>query len=226
MNSKVVAREIKREIWPLLRREGFSEFSLKTAWRHTPDQVRVVNYQSFNSYLAAGVGCTTFSFSLNLGIFFRAIPFEYPVKKGPDPSLKPQVYHCHFRHRLSKGINQPMLPRRDTWYVEPDGSNLLQCLDDSRAAIVREGLPWFNRFESMESVLSLLMDQEKLPEVHATRTSPARKRMIGYVARGVGRDDLADALIVEAESEIKKIAERVYPIGSRRKPKLPGSIFN
>ena len=109
MDSKVVAREIKREIWPLLRREGFMEFSPKTAWRHTPDQIHVVNYQSFNSYLAEGVGCTTFSFALNLGIFFRAIPFEYPVKKGPDPSVKPQEYHCHFRHRLVKGIDQPVL---------------------------------------------------------------------------------------------------------------------
>ena len=150
MDSRAVARDIKNEIWPRLRREGFTEFSPKTAWRHTPDQIHVVNYQSFNSYLAERVGCTTFSFALNLGIFFRAIPFEYPVKKGPDPSVKPQEYHCHFRHRLLKEISQPILPRRDTWYVEPDGSNLLECLDDSRMAIERDGLPWFDRFKSLE----------------------------------------------------------------------------
>jgi hypothetical protein len=219
VDSKVVAREIKQEIWPLLRQEGFTEFSAKTAWRHTSDQIHVVNYQSFNSYLAQGVGCTTFSFALNLGIFFRAIPFQYPFKRGPDPSVKPQAYHCHFRHRLLKGIDQPILPRRDTWYVEPDGSNLLQCLDDSRTAILQEGLPWFSRFESLESVLSALMDQEELPEVYATRTSPARKRMIGYVARRLGRTEIADPLIAEAESELKEIAERVYSIGPRRKPK-------
>lgn len=219
MDSKVVAREIKREIWPLLRRERFTEFSPKTAWRHTSDQIHVVNYQSFNSYLAQGVGCTTFSFGLNLGIFFRAIPFQDPVKKGPDPSVKPQEYHCHFRHSLLKGIDQPILPRRDTWYVEPDGSNLLQCLDDSRAVIVREGLPWFDRFKSLESVLSLLVEQEELPEVFATRISPARKRMIGYVARRLGRTDIADPLIAEAESELKEIRERMYSIGRGRKPK-------
>jgi hypothetical protein len=219
MDSKAVAREIKHEIWPLLRQEGFTEFSQKTAWRHTLDQIHVVNYQSFNSYLAQGVGCTTFSFALNLGIFFRAIPVEYPVSKGLDPSVKPQEYHCHFRHRLLKGIDQPILPRRDTWYVESDGSNLLQCLDDSRTAIVRDGLPWFRRFESLEYVLSLLMDQEDLPEVYATRTSPARKRMIGYVGRRLGRADLADPLIADAESEFKAIGEQVYSIGRRRKPK-------
>ncbi len=214
-----MAKEIKHEIWPLLRREGFTEFSPKTAWRYTPDQIHVVNYQSFNSYLAEGIGCTTFSFALNLGIFFRAIPFEYPVKKGPDPSVKPQEYHCHFRHRLLKNIEQPILPRRDTWYVERDGSNLLQCLDDSRTAIVREGLPWFDRFQSLESVLALLMDQEQLPEVYATRTSPARKRMIGYIARRIGRIDIAQPLIAEAESEMSAFREQLRSGGRRRKGK-------
>jgi hypothetical protein len=219
MDSKVVAKEIKHEIWPLLRREGFTEFSPKTAWRYTPDQIHVVNYQSFSSYLAEGVGCTTFSFALNLGIFFRAIPFEYPVKKGPDPSVKPQEYHCHFRHRLLKNIEQPILLRRDTWYVEPDGSNLLQCLDDSRTAIEREGLPWFDRFKSLESVLALLMEQEQLPEVFATRTSPARKRMIGYIARRIGRPDIAEPMIAEAELEMKTFREQVLSYGRRRNRK-------
>ncbi len=28
-----------------------------------------------------------FSFALNLGIFFRAIPVYYPIRNGPDPSV-------------------------------------------------------------------------------------------------------------------------------------------
>jgi hypothetical protein len=108
-----------------------------------------------------------------------------------------------------KNIEQMVLPRRDTWCVEPDGANLLQCLDDSRTALEREGLPWCDRFKSLESVLALLMEQEQLPEVYATRTSPIRKRMIGYIAQRLGRADLASPLITEAESELKTIRERV-----------------
>ena len=118
MDSRAVAKEINREIWPLLRREGFTKFSSRTAWRHTPEQIHVVNYKSFNSYLAEGVGCTTFSFALNLGIFFRAIPFHYPVRKGPDPSMKPQVYSERVRSAVpnSTGIarhrrGSPIAPR-------------------------------------------------------------------------------------------------------------------
>jgi hypothetical protein len=217
MDSRIVAREIKNEIWPLLRREGFTEFSAKTAWRPTPEQIHVVNYQSFNSYLAERVGCTTFSFALNLGIFFRAVPLEHPVKKGHDPSFKPQDYHCHFRHRLPKNVEQPVLPRSDIWYVERDGSNLLQCLDDSRTSITREGLPWFARFESLESVLKLLMEQDQLLDVSGvgTRTSPARKRTAGYIANAIGRSDIGERLVEEAETEMRAFGEQLR---SRREP--------
>ena len=217
MDSRVVAREIKNEIWPLLRRAGFSRFSSKTAWRHTPDQIHVVNFQSFNSYLANGVGCTTFSYALNLGIYFLAIPPYYPNTKGPDPSVKPQEYHCHFRHRLLKGIEQRVLPRRDTWYVEPDGSNLLDCLADARKAIEQEGLPWFDRFRSLEYVLKLLMEEEQLPEVYATRTSPARRYMIGHLARRLGLTDLGEPLIAEAEKEREAIRTELFLARTGRK---------
>jgi hypothetical protein len=63
------------------------------------------------------------------------------------------------------------------------------------------------------------MEQDELPEVYATRTSPARKRMIGYIARRLGRTELADPLIAEAESEFREIAEQVYSIRRKRKPK-------
>jgi hypothetical protein len=215
MDSRVVAREIKNEIWPLLRHHGFTSFSAKTAWRHLTEQIHVVNFQSFNSYLAEGVGCTTFSFALNLGIYFRAIPVNYPIGKGPGPAVKPQEYHCHFRHRLLKGIEQVVLPRRDTWYVEPDGSNLLETLADARTLLQNEGLPWFDRFKSLEEVLRLLMEQEQLPEVLATRRSPARKNMIGHIARSLGKIEISEPMIAEAESEFEAI--RVQYLSAGRK---------
>jgi hypothetical protein len=219
MDSRAVAKGITHEIWPLLRGEGFTEFSPKTAWRYLPEQIHVVNFQSFSNYLAGGVGCTTFSFALNLGIFFRAIPVNYPIRKGPDPSVKPQEYHCHFRHRLLKGISQRVLPRRDIWYIEPEGSNLLEMLSDARTRIEQDGLPWFERFKSMEDVLRLLMDKDELPEVYAKRSSPARKYMIGHVANGLGKVEIAGPMIAEAEKELEAIRVRVLSVGGSRKPR-------
>ena len=212
MDSRVVAWEIKKEIWPLLRHHGFAEFSTKRAWRRLPGQIHVVNFQSFNSYLAERVGCTTFSFALNIGIYFLAIPLIEPVRRGNDPTVKPQEYQCHFRHSLSKEIEQPVLPRRDVWYVEPDGSNLKETLSDALAVLEQEGLPWFKKFESLEEVLRLLMEREELPEVMATRSSPGRKHMIGHIARSLGMAEIANPIIAESESELAAIKLRLQSI--------------
>ena len=202
-------------MWPLLRHDGFTKFSTKTAWRYLPEQIHLANFQSFNSFLAAGVGCTTFSFAVNLGIYFPAIPFTFPLRKGPDPALRPQVLHCHLRLQLLKEIEQPVLPRRDVWYVEPDGSNLLEIMADARTVLEREGLPWFKRFESLKEVLRLLMEEEELPEVMATRRSPARRHTIGHIARSLGIAEIATPMIAESESEQEAIRLKVYGEGRK-----------
>jgi hypothetical protein len=197
MDSRIVTREIRREIWPFLRQNGFDKFSGRTAWRNLPDQIHVVNFQSFNSYLAGGIGATTFSFALNLGIYFRAVPMWHPTPASQDPSVRPEEYHCHFRLKLSKEIEQPLLPRRDVWFVAPDGTNLLETLADARAVILNDGLPWFAKSLSLEEVLrSLLEDPNR---------SPIRKHMIGHIAKSLGLDELADPMIAEAGAELRKI---------------------
>lgn len=216
MDSRAVAIGIRNEIWPLLRADGFAKFSAKTARRNLVEQIHVVNFQSFNSYVAESVRCTTFSFALNLGIYFRSVPIDYPIRGGPDPSVKPQEYHCHFRHRLFKGIEQKALPRRDTWYVEPDGTNLPETLSDARRVLELEGLPWFRKFESLEGVLRLLLEEDNLPDVHAAQGSPARKYLIGHIARSLGRTDIADPMIAEAESELETIRSQILSLGKRQ----------
>jgi hypothetical protein len=208
MDSRVVARKIKSEIWPLLRRDGFTRFSTKTAWRYTPEQIHVVNFQSFSSYHAEGLKCTTFSFAVNLGIYFRCIPFNYPPPKGCDPSLEPQEYECHFRHVLSKRIGQEVLPRRDIWYVEPDGSNVLETLADARTALEEDGLTWFSRFASLLAVFHLLLKNGDLPELYAAHGSPEWKYTVGHIARTLGRSEVAEPMIAQAEGELEAIRIR------------------
>jgi hypothetical protein len=212
MDSRVVGRKIQEEIWPLLRNHGFADFTMRTAWRRLPEQIHVVNFQSFNSYLAAGVGCTTFSFALNLGIYFRSIPADYPFSGGPDPTVRPQEYHCHFRHRLLKGIDQPDLRRRETWYVAANGKNVQLAVSDARDVLEREGLHCFDEFASLEEVLHLLLNEE-LPEIHAAPHSPARKYIIGHIARRLGRVEVSEPMIAEANRELGAIRSQFSKAG-------------
>ncbi len=77
MDSKNVNREIKSTVWASLKTRGFDNFSTRTAWRHHADRIDVVNFQLFNSYNASAIGCTTFSFAINLGCYLPYIPDQY-----------------------------------------------------------------------------------------------------------------------------------------------------
>ena len=69
IDSRTVNKCIKQRIWPLLRIAGFEKFNSRNAWRFG-NVFWVVNFQSFNRYNATVLGCTTFSFAINLGLHF------------------------------------------------------------------------------------------------------------------------------------------------------------
>lgn len=109
----------------------------RTPWCVLDETKWVVNFQSFNSYLAGGVGCTTYSFSIRLGVYFD---FHRP---SPDyPTIEwPKEYEATLRFTANKRLAQPLFrpfgqgparDRRDVFFVVEDGSNLEEVVDDAR----------------------------------------------------------------------------------------------
>jgi hypothetical protein len=193
VDSSVVNREIKSVIRPLLKDAGFTQFTARTGWRYAGQRIDVVNFQSFNSYLANAVGCTTYSFCVRLGCSFDAIPRSARVKRK-DGFLRPEEYECHFRRPLQKTIRQPNLKRKDVWYVDPSGQNLKDVIEDAQKAILENGLSWFNRFSDLNEVLRTLQKDSESNEGtwgFGTKTSPMRHFMTGYVAKSLGKTQLA-----------------------------------
>lgn len=112
MNSRdAVTREIRRLVWPALRDEGFSAFTGRSAWRFVTDDIDVVNFQSFGASLADAIGCTTFSFAVNLGVWLVEddIPngMEPKLRRDADGHLRPEEYQCPYRLHLEKSVEQP-----------------------------------------------------------------------------------------------------------------------
>jgi hypothetical protein len=187
MNSRDVNKQIRTEIWPLLKDRGFGIFTFRSAWRHSAYQIDVVNFQSFNSYLAEGIGSTTYSFALNLGCYITVVPPESGIQpfKSKAGNLLPPEYGCHFRKQLRKTIKQPELTRDDVWYVDPDGIYLRATMEDARQIMTVEGLPWFEQFTDLRYVYELLLGDEHY--VNGTwgfgaKGSPKRNYLTGYVA--------------------------------------------
>lgn len=199
MDSKTVSKEIRGRIWPLLKAQGFSRFTTRTAWRDADGKVDVVNFQSFNAHNADVLGVTPFSFAVNLGSFLTYVPPQWPPKvKGGQ--LVPDEAECHFRGHLARTITQVGNQHAGVWSVDAQGRNLLWCIQD-----VAEQLPetfrWFDRLNDRAEVLRVLQEQDEDMQAlwgFGRRPSPIRSYLTGYVALSMGLQDLAREKLQEA----------------------------
>jgi len=162
MDSKVVNNEIKKKIFPFLKESGFTEFNSRNALRITDQQVDIINFQSFNSYLAFGVGCTTYSFAINYYVYYKCYE-KTPWFNGKVPS-KPSEYMWMEQCRIRKTLNQAKLfhpygrydgkDRDDTWYVKEDGSNLDEVIENAKDNIINGGFNYFERKSNLSEVIN------------------------------------------------------------------------
>jgi hypothetical protein len=109
VDAREVTREIRRLVWPVLRGEGFSAFTGRTGWRYVAGDIDVVNFQSLSASLADAVGCTAFSFGVNLGVWLAedVAPEGLNIKQDADGRLRLEEYQCPHRLGLEKSLEQP-----------------------------------------------------------------------------------------------------------------------
>lgn len=210
MDSKVVNRDIKSKIWPSLKEEGFGHFTNRNAWRFHNDRIDVVNFQSFNSYNASVIGCTTFSFSVNLGCYLLSVPYHYGQAHIKEKSgyLLPDEAQCHIRGRLHPVIKRTLLDRllsrkipHDIWVVREDGSNLEPLITEVQQALLSRGMLWFKQFEQPREVLRILVcEPQQMGERwgFGSNPSPIRSYFVGYAALAIGDYELAIAHLKSA----------------------------
>jgi hypothetical protein len=169
VDSKVVDAELRRVLWPELKAIGFRRTG-RTAWRDRPDCIEVVNVQSFNSYLADAIEATSFSFAVNLGVFYPVIAEHSVLGPYVKDAYRPAEYVCHARCHLAKGISQrpAAVDRPQVWYVEPDTSNLGPVVADARDRVMIDGLPWLDRLSDLVEARRAFLDDE------STNVTPGR----------------------------------------------------
>ena len=108
IGNRDVTRAIRRTVWPVLREAGFESFTGRNAWRYVGEYVDVVNFQSFGGMLADSVGCTSFSFQVNLGLWSPGDAWGAPRGSDSKGRPRPQEYECEpHRLALQKSLSQP-----------------------------------------------------------------------------------------------------------------------
>jgi len=200
MDSKDVNKQIRRKIKPILKQVGFDKSTSRSFWRHRDDKVNVITFESFNSYEALTMKCTTFSFAIRLGIYFECIPEHKKYVSVKDGFVLPHEAGCHLRRTLQKSIKQKhskggLVPHdEDYFYVNADGSDLDVLIDDARTQIESEALPWFDKYDDMEVFLhTLLEERENMQGTWGMGNIPSPKRSYytGFIARELGKWQIA-----------------------------------
>lgn len=177
----------------MLKSNGFKNFSGRTYWKYHNDRIDIINFQSFNSYNADVIGCTTYSFAVNLACFLLYIPSQTKIKTKNE-KLRPEEYEAHFRAGITKGIYQKELQQKDIWFADDKGTNLSIIVNDCKKQIEQIGFQWFNQFECKDNVLDILLSQELDMEKlfgFGNMDSPCRNRLIAYTAMELNKVDLA-----------------------------------
>jgi hypothetical protein len=139
--------------------------------------------------VAAGVGSTTFSLAVNLGIHplcSTGLSGGVDVKDG---KLRPREYQCDFRRPLEKTVEQPELVRPEVWFIRPDGSNLTAATEDARSVLLTIGMEWFDEFSSLQRMLSFAEREDETNTgtwgMGRAPGAPHRLRLIEDLKRGL-----------------------------------------
>jgi hypothetical protein len=208
VDSKAVSRELRAVVRPMLKDAGFTAFRGRDSWRILEGQTWVVSVQSFSSYLAEGVGCTTFSFSVRLGLRL-ADDMATPL---PRDRAFPKDHEASFRFTALKRLAQPWFhpwgdpvasDRRDVWFVRADGSNLPQAVDDACRVIAASGLRQLEAYREPLYAYCALFDYARRWPPRAidddvqvipsgAYDSPRWRELVQTVAKRVRRDPDAD----------------------------------
>jgi hypothetical protein len=192
IDSKTVSKAIKQIVWARLKTIGFTKFTTRSAWRFEGRSIQVINFQSFNSYLASTVGCTTFSFALNLGLHFVFLPLgggdEYSDRDHP-----PTEHQCLFRKPLRTPFKQMNNESPNVWSIDPEGGNVVLYITNALKMIELEGLPWFVELRDPKNALRILeTDDEQFDKFGPSGTwgfgrphSPMRQRAITRITETI-----------------------------------------
>jgi hypothetical protein len=143
-----------------------------------------VDFWSFNSYTAATMGVTTFSFQVNLGVRALCSSQGREFVKLRDGKLRPREPECDVRRVLWKTIQQTETDKPYVWFVREDGSNLEQAVEDARAVLLTTGMAWIDEFSDLSRILSFAENEpEEWDDAGTTITGTWGLGRLGCPAR-------------------------------------------
>ena len=166
ISSPDINKLLRRYLSPILREHGFSKVSARKSWGWKGKCVLVLEIRAVGNYFSQVTGWPPMSVGVWTGVYYDFIPFDEhaPPKIDEHGRLVPSLTHCHRDLELTCSLDQGRFTdrlfnpaersRTDIWWFEPDGSNMVEAVENIALCFVDQGISWFQRYTDLESALA------------------------------------------------------------------------
>lgn len=201
ISPRVLTSELRKTLFPELKRHGFLPVKPRISFRYTSDTVCILSYRCVGAYFSRITGFPPASMTVMAGLHFPCVPNPYASTRQRDkdghPTSMEIALDLQGRIELQprSGLSDAEAARRDVWWVEADGSNAHCVAFDIAQAANEQAMPWFERWDSLPAALDSLLAE--------SQPNPASTWRIYCIAKELGRSDVID--------EFRPLLEKQWP---------------
>lgn len=154
MISSDIDKLIRKIIFPSLKENDFRKIKGRTAWGWCDDCIWVFNIKAVGHFHSIITNWPSASLTVNLGIYYTYLPHIREAKKDESGLMYPKEYECNRRAQLTCSYDQLKYTehvecnssekkRRDIWWIQPDGSNIGEVINDINNRYLENAVKWF-----------------------------------------------------------------------------------
>jgi hypothetical protein len=201
ISAKETTKALRRFVYPLLKAEGFDDWTSRCTWRRKDGRIDHVEFRSFSSYFAERFDCTSASVNVWLGIQVPELVLDRYGAQGPK-GPRPREWQMPIRAALAPSLGLQQRNPLGIWNITSVG-DAEACALDIAEQLRSYGLAWMNKLLEASELLGLLLQDESMIKLDTMPNgaklwvdaggpdSPNRNRKIAELARSQGNYALA-----------------------------------
>ncbi|WP_341201449.1 DUF4304 domain-containing protein [Planomicrobium okeanokoites] len=161
IGSPEVNKVIRELLSPVLKENGFTKVNTRNNFAWIDNSIWVLNITAVGRYFSDVTGWPPMSIHVDLGIYYNFIPvISDRIKIEEDGRIFPKSHQCHLQGELLSTLDQMKYmsnlsnpaeqKRKDLWWIEPDGSNVEEVIENVKQSFLTDGINWFRKNTDIE----------------------------------------------------------------------------
>jgi hypothetical protein len=167
VDNKAINKLIRSEVWPVLRRHGFTHFESRYAYQYRDPFINVVSFHSSNAYDYIN-DRRDFTFDVRLGVYVLGSGNEDRMARTRKGHLVPRDHDCPFRTGLQKGSPVDGFSDPRAFYIDTEGHTVGPCFNEVVRGLEDEGLKWFASLNDLDAVLDRFRQRAEFKGIGGT----------------------------------------------------------